>query len=268
MKKNKISVLLTLITVNLAGASISDSLPRYKVSVEKAGSNEIAFKKFRCNPTISLVYENLVQSQGMPYFNKISSSYPELLGFMGEFKKNDLFGGPPLYNYPGVNGISASTVRYVYFLGEILSLFNLQKGCKIVEIGGGYGGQCSVISRLVPFGDYLLIDLDYALPLVEKYLSGLGIQNFRTKPTYDCSLEEEYDLFISNYAISEVDVDSQDEYIREVISLCKRGFIVYNFIKGKSLEVFCDKLKAVGINPSVVEKYDGDSQLIYWGADK
>jgi len=53
----------------------------------------------------------------------------------------------------------------------MIELFGLLDDAKIVEIGGGYGGQCKIIYDCFEPISYLMIDLGELLKLQEKYLN-------------------------------------------------------------------------------------------------
>ena len=191
------------------------------------------------------------------------------------FELNDKIGSPAVQDYPALGKFCPTTLRYIYFTGEILEMFNLESGCKIVEIGCGYGGQCAIISRLVNFSCYELIDLDFVVPLMDKYLNDLQIKNVEPRSMELCGVCKEYDLFISNYGLSECDRDVQEVYIKKIVSRCKRGYITYNYIPGVTLdnhttEDFCDILIQNGINPKVRNETietngEAPNKVIYWG---
>jgi hypothetical protein len=98
----------------------------------------------------------------------------------------------------------------------------------IVEIGGGYGGQCKIITDIFKPRSYTLVDLAEVLPLTQKYLKRLHVKNvrYRTPPQLDS--RQKYDLVISNYAFSECAKNIQDDYIKKLLNRARRGYITYN----------------------------------------
>lgn len=120
---------------------------------------------------------------------------------------------------------------------------------RIVEIGGGYGGQCSVLSRVANFRSYTIFDLDEALALTQRYLDELAIPNVRLVSAF-APKAIDADLVISTYAVSEIDRGSQDEYIDGVLKRARRGYLILNRISAGfgvssySPEDFVDRLES------------------------
>jgi hypothetical protein len=107
-----------------------------------------------------------------------------------------------------------------------------------VEIGGGYGGLCKVISCVVDFKSYTLIDLPSVVRLQRKYLEILGFDKddpdtpVRVVYFYDSEnidVDKEYDICISEYCISEFDIPGQEFYIDNVIGKSKNAYLLINF---------------------------------------
>ena len=65
--------------------------------------------------------------------------------------------------------------------------------------------------------------------------------------------DKEYDLIISNYAISECNKDVQKYYIENILSKSKHGYITHNQFNGYTLNEFVDIIKSFG-NEVVVTK--------------
>ena len=129
---------------------------------------------------------------------------------------NDFYGSPVIHNYNGKR-FSTSTLQYIGVLSNLIKRFGSLDGKNIIEIGGGYGGQCRTIMDMFNIGCYHIIDLPEVCELQRKYCKA---QTY-TKPT-----GHEYDLVISNYALSEI-VDNK-LYIDEVLRKSKHGYITCN----------------------------------------
>jgi hypothetical protein len=256
------------------GGSVTEFIPCYVNDVKDAVEKDSVFNIFRSLNGMRTVYEHVSAEQALNFCSRIEMDYPYLYQYSELFSLNDSIGSPSVIEAKNFGAIAPTTLRYIYFLGEMLDLFSLQNGCKIVEVGCGYGGQCSIISRLVNFEIYKLIDLDYVCPLIEKYLKAVNVENFETMSGSNAILEETFDLFISNYGISECWKKDQDYYLENVIRFCKRGYILYNNCGGGNvytLEEFCARLKKYGLEPKIVKETVStcpSNRLIYWGADK
>ena len=269
------SLVLAAVFINAFASSATERISEYVKVVDFFLSDQEAYKSFRAHPTIRNIYEHVSEEYGLKFKQAIIDQYSYLQDFVPLFELNDQIGSPALQDYPLLGKFCPTTLRYIYFTGEILELFNLESDCKIVEIGCGYGGQCAIISRLVNFSCYELIDLDFVVPLMDKYLSDLQIKNVEPRSMELCGVCSEYDLFISNYGLSECDRDVQEEYIKKIVRRCKRGYITYNYIPGVTLdnhttEDFCDILIENGINPKVRNETietngEAPNKVIYWG---
>ena len=127
-------------------------------------------------------------------------------------------------------------MRYISFGLQILSYirtFNKTE-LSIIEIGGGYGGQCKILFDLCKYSGinirkYTIIDLTEITLLQSKYLQKLNYENVETIPFDGCEkLIDNYDLFISNYALGEFSSDIKNFYINNVLPKCKNYFIAWN----------------------------------------
>lgn len=110
--------------------------------------------------------------------------------------------------------------RYQSHLENIVTHFGSLKWKRICEIGGGYGRLAQMIVEKFNPECYHIIDLPEVCELQQRYLAGQPIESY-TKPT-----GQEYDLCISNYALSEI--PDNKLYIDEVLRKSKNGYITCN----------------------------------------
>ncbi len=129
---------------------------------------------------------------------------------------NDFYGSPKLHNY-GQKKYSTSTLQYIGVLANLINHFGSLNGLRIVEIGGGYGGQCRTIYDMFTPECYHIIDLPEVCELQKKYCQASCF----TEPT-----GQQYDLVISNYALSEIVNNSL--YIEQVVKKSEHGYITCN----------------------------------------
>jgi len=207
-------------------SSLSDDL-ELRGRLRGATSNSVAFAQFRSNVldrTTELNYE-----AGAQYAESLLRMSPTYRQLLPEFRRNDEVGDPTTYQYPEIGRFSADTLRYIKFLSDMESLFGSLNGFHIVEIGGGYGGQCRLImSRFKP-ASYVMIDLPEMLRLAGRYLKSFDLDKVVTfcKSLQRFSLQA-IDLVISNYAVGEMRQSEQDRLLRDVIKRARRGYILYN----------------------------------------
>jgi hypothetical protein len=229
-----------------------------------ASWNNDAFSNFRSNPDYTVVLEHVSFEQGEGYLKLIPADAD-----FAEFKKNDLYGGPTVYSYPGVGEISPTTLRYIKTLYDLEKFFGKLNGAKIFEIGVGYGGQCRLCCKYFNIDKYVLLDIPQVLGLVQRYLMMYPLDaHLMFKTLNECSRDEEIDLVISNYAFTEISRDIQEIYMEKIISKSKRGYITYNEISEGSY----GKNELLSAIPGSVEYPEEPlthpkNCIIVWGAD-
>jgi hypothetical protein len=177
-------------------------------------------KNFKRDPRLTKIFEHASIEQGAAYLSLILKQTPEL--FKHNFT-NDLYGNPYLYEYILEGGyFSPSTLQYIGVLSNLVTKFGSLDGIRIVEIGGGYGGQCRTIMDVFKPACYHIIDLSEVCELQNKYLAN----------TISCSSgfmgygNTQYDLCISNYALSEI--PNNKEYIDKILRKSTHGYITCN----------------------------------------
>lgn len=148
-------------------------------------------------------------------------------------------------------------VRYKYTKILAEKLFGSpMMGVNIVEIGGGYGGQCATIHDDRWIKSYTIYDLPQVQKLQARYLKDFNIQ-----PIFPDGIPEapKHDILISWCAWSELDFKTRIQYVEKVISKADRFIISsnYNFYEDMGI------LASFGILPKVYsdELY---SNIIYY----
>lgn len=209
--------------------SVTDE-PQYKSVCLESYNDDSKFEVFKRNQTYNQVLEHVNKDQGQHYLNNINQNFDDFKNHLDKFKINDIYGGSNKESYSDVGEISPSTLRYIKVLSDLKNLFGDLTNKKIVEIGVGYGGQCCIINSYYTPNEYSLIDLDEVLLLSDKYLNKLNI-NHKIINIKDLeSIDEEFDLVISNYAYSELTKETQDFYYEKIIKKSKNAYITLNFI--------------------------------------
>ena len=140
----------------------------------------------------------------------------------------------------------------------------------MAEIGAGFGGQCYILSQIIPFARYWIYDLPETERLIEKVVSTLSIPNVECLPVEAPFPEERIDLLISNYAFSECDREMQMDYFDRVVKRADRGYMIYNRTGGigaMTPEEFFELLQKNGMKPAILPEpvctYEGNV-LIAW----
>lgn len=242
------NIFLLLSSFLLASTSVSDQA-RYKRVCQEAALNEAVFAHFKTHPDYNWVLEGYPKEVGAEYQKAILEECPALLNNIEIFKDNDRFGGPLRFTYPEIDSIAPTTLGYIYNAGMIDKLLGSWEGKVVCEIGGGYGGQCLILSKLHPFSHYHIFDLKEVNALTEKYLRVNQIDRVTTS-TLDEKIPETIDLLISNYAYAECTPEVRRQYLTEVISRAKTGYMVLN-VSQEENEQMVAELKELGFTVDI-----------------
>lgn len=200
-------------------------LEKYLKVCKAAVYDDQVFDTFKSNPDYREVLEHLSKKLGQVHLDAIKKNNPDIL-LNPNIWLNDAYGSPKLEHY-GDCAASPTTIQYISVASNLKYMFDSLDDFSIVEIGGGYGGQAKIIYDLWNIKKYHIIDLYEATLLQEKYISKFKYNNFAAFPPNDF-VSDDYDLFISNYAVSEVLPEDQYKYVKEVMLKCKRGYITCN----------------------------------------
>ena len=202
---------------------------------ETAANDDESFSIFKQDPVFTSILEHVAPDLGLKYYEWFSLN-KKIIKLLDKFKANDRFGSPTIIDYE-FGSISPSTLRYIKILSD-LSQINLENK-DIVEIGGGYGGQYTVLRQYAKPKSYTFIDLPEVLKLQERYVKEnnldditLNFDDSETLPTM------KPDLVISNYAFSECNAEIQDIYLARIIKNSKRGYILHNSYRGYDVDSF------------------------------
>lgn len=257
--KNTLLIFTALIyffrSTYLESGSLSESSSYPSFCLEASNNSEV-FACFKRNTTYNMILEHVSYDLGLKYLNIIIQQYPELIPFFDSFRENDMIGNPITFNYGEYGFFSPSTLRYIKTAGDLIKKFGDLSKMNVVEIGGGYGGQCKILSCLGMFKNYIIIDLFQCNQLSRRYLRELDVQNVSFIDNKDLSSIPNCDLVISNYAFSEIDSREQEKYLINVIKNAKNGYMIYNFITPHSMPInqFCSYLKKRNVSIEIHEE--------------
>ena len=196
----------------------------YLQACKAAAQGSDFFKTFKNNGAYRHVLEHVSMEEGQQYLDEIEIDYKDKLD---EVKENDLYGTPIQCNYDGIGMISPTTVRYLKNTSDIVNKFGTSFD-SIVEIGGGYGGLCKVMSSFVKFEQYLLLDLEKCNMLSRKYLSHFDLPTMSYQAEEIVNVEDNFDLLISNYALSECNRETQMMYIERFVKKSDKFYLMHN----------------------------------------
>jgi putative sugar O-methyltransferase len=199
----------------------------------RAVEDDEIFAKFKSIQGYKNILEHVTPRQGHEYLEiAMAMSEDALIENIDQFKENDEIGTPDKFSYDKIGKISPTTIRYIKNVFEMATLLQDTAVSRVVEVGGGYGGLCKTLSVVCNFDEYILVDLPEAVEVQRKYLSCFPELFAKCKFISCDDLEEikDVDLFISNYALSECDYDTQVNYYDKLVSNSKFAYIIYNLV--------------------------------------
>jgi len=205
-----------------------ESIRRYKEALRAASEDAEAFKYFRRSPGIREIVEGVPTCVGRGYHDKLLAKVgEEVLEIEWErITENDKHGNPELLELRPHRHAASTTMRYAWNVTDMDAHGVVLDGADVVEVGGGYGGLCRMIHAYHKPRSYTIIDLPEALPLARRYLAEYGIE-----PTLVSCYDYEQvpiDTFISNYALTELTKDVQDDYVNKLMTRAACGYVTFN----------------------------------------
>jgi hypothetical protein len=207
-----------------------------------------------------MILEHVSYRQGLDYLKRINK-----LGIVNndsiiQLAKSDNFGDPWVYYYRDIGWASPTLLRYVSVYSEIETAIGFKSIDSIVEIGIGYGGQARVINELSHVSRYEFYDLRNVQKLAILFLEKV-CPRFSPECLDIENVEHAvFDLVISNYAISELPIDVQKEYLDKVLKPSAHCYLIMNSgatnktgrSSGKlSQEAFLTMLPRLKIQPEI-----------------
>lgn len=202
---------------------------QYENICEQAVADENVFNAFKSRNEYTTILEHVSYELGLEYYKKIVD-YNFSDYFFNKFLENDSIGNTKRFSYAN-RLISPSTLRYIATACDINNKIELQD-LDIVEIGGGYGGQCKILHDMQEFfgsyfKSYTIIDLPSVIKLQEKYLNRLNYKNVNFINYFELK-ESKFDACISNYGFGELVKNIQDNYVDKILKNCTNFYIIYN----------------------------------------
>jgi putative sugar O-methyltransferase len=226
------------------------------------------FRDFRRNKIYNAALEHDSFEQGLEYLQATQQSKSKVLNKIHEFVKNDLVGNPEVFDYEGIGKIAAPTLRYIKILSDLECEFGTLDNFNVCEIGVGYGGMCRIISSYFNIKSYTLVDLKPVLQLAQRYLDHYPLNTTVVYKTMNELQKDSYDLFISNYAFTEIRREIQQVYLEKVVLPAKRGYITYNEINPDDFNSFTKEelielIPQIRIKPEVGILHPKDCTLVW-----
>jgi len=212
---------------NESRTSISD-VPEYVQICKMASESEIILNSFKSCYEYRLVLEHVTRYQGLQYLNFIVNDFT-IVEMMKRISSKEI-GNPLKYPFPFIGDISPTQIRYAKIVRDIKFLFQNLDFNDVIEVGIGNGTLSAQISDYFKVDSYTLVDLPSVINLAKKVLKPYYVQTEYKFINSGESVDKRFDLFISNYAFSELGKESQNFYLEHFIRKSKSGYMLYNHI--------------------------------------
>lgn len=233
-----------------------------------AGSTRV-LRRFRRSPIFEAILEHTSVDQGDEYW-QIARRDSFIAAHAKSLAMGDTCGGPRVHPFGHDVVASPSLMRYLKVAADLHRLFGDLSGMRIVELGGGYGGQARVLTSLFSPERYTIIDLPEVALLQRRYLAESSVDLTRIsfvdgrKP-----VEIRGDLLISNYAVSELARTLQEHYSARLAHF-PMGYVTFNHMTtpgsaGLTAVEFTEPLEGASIEPETPLTGEGNV-LITWGS--
>jgi putative sugar O-methyltransferase len=272
--RNKAIRAISSKSVISADDSKSDSeVSFYVSSVDEINSNPEKFNHFRRIYNYREILEHVTYRLGIEYLKKLKVQNPNLFLNFPKTHPNDLVGQPRKYEFLQGVDISPTTIRYLSVASEIQSIFGSNLSGNVAEIGGGYGGQCSIFQDFFKLSEYAIYDLPNVQRLIDKYLTTLGKSEKVFFPEFGQSSKNPINFAISNYAFSELPRQVQNWYLENVLKYSEAGYMIMNsgrtdFTGRNNGKLSIQEIQAALPGSKLIEeipKTNPDNYVLIWG---
>lgn len=216
--------------------SVMDA-PDYRLFCAQAAQEPETFALFRSDPLYQYGLEHVTDYQARECLRIIKEQSPHFFTYVDRFKTSELVGSPVVAPYDELDVLAPTTVRYIKIASDVERLFGSLDGLSILEIGGGYGGQCKILADLYTFKSYTIVDLPEPLALTQAFLAACNVENVTLLSAEQELPVQDYDLVISNYALSECSMQVQQRYIDQLLRHATRGYLTCNVLPQEQIKV-------------------------------
>ena len=245
------------------GGSVTGDSPEWSSSCALAAESEDYFREFRSSPVFAHNVEGTPRLGGQLLIRKLAKN-PVFLASILLIAKSDLYGSPlKLLKFKSTSGellFSPTTLRYVNNCLNSIGLFGDDIfNQPIIEIGGGYGGECKifndiaqVVTRSTTSLNWTIYDLSTSTGLIKKWIKLFGYTAKFAEIGALVSKPHDNYLVISNGALSEMRGAVLENYFEKIVIPAKRGYFITNFEThstphgGWTTETFLNKLILAG----------------------
>lgn len=216
-----------------------NTISGYTKACLDASENDEIFENFKKIEDYRPILEGAAKGLFDTYLQHIEDLKNSDLFFnnLEKFRINDIVGNPDLYSDSKIGEFSGSTLKFSFNALEIINFIDnhgsgINNIRNVVEIGGGYGGLCLILSGFIDFKSYTIVDLPEVCKLVNKYTKQFPQLDGKVKTIccndVDDNTFDSIDLCIAINSLSECDLETQLSYFSNMISKAKYSYLVRN----------------------------------------
>ena len=213
-------------------------LQKYAHACLKASEDDTLFSRFKQDEGYRPILEGGPRLFFDTYLEDIKehNNADTFFSNLEKFRINDSVGEPDLFEEDSIGKFSGTTIKFSHNAIDILEFIkdhsNINNIKNIVEIGGGYGGLCLILSGFIDFDTYTHVDIPEACKLVERYVAEFPQLKGKVKtiPCNEVTLDtfKNLDLVIGINSINECTRETQLGYFDNIVSKSKLTYIIRN----------------------------------------
>lgn len=241
-----------------------DVLKNYVQVCKEASEQYKVFHSFKQDKRFTAILEHCRVDIAENYIKQIRKDNPNLMK-NNLFFDNDKFCDAKINTFKtefAIINASTSTIQYIGVLSNLIKYVPNLDNLNIIEIGGGYGGQCKIIYDHFSPKSYSIADINEVCQLQKKYTKLFDIDI----KTIDIEKDKDFevDFVISNYALTELKTPLKMKYINEIVLKAKHGYITINrkVVNQDLIDILQSNFKTTIIDDVKGESLD--NCIIYW----
>ena len=213
----------------------------YKIFVDYLKSADVY--NFKKSDKFNFIVEHIDDNQiiyGKDMYNTIKQlNMISLETINNLIKKNDMYGNPvKFFINDEIDSCSPNSIKYIYF--GLLNIRHILKNnltnFNIIEIGGGYGGQCIILLELlklfnIQINKYILIDLDEVVTFQKKYINLHNLEDYCEFLSFEDYKEYTFknnNYLFSSYSLAVLMPNIKNNYYNNLFKYVSNGLIIWN----------------------------------------
>ncbi len=240
-------IVLFLTVISLLGISSAVQADKktdaqeYRHFCSEMSKKDSLFRDFRRQAMMTSILERNNKNTGAECIAYIETNSPTLTCLWDLFRENDRIGNPITVQYLSAGTFSSATLSHVKIAADLQTFFMPIENLKIVEIGGGYGGLCRILTQVFNVKDYTIVDWPEPLQLAKKYLDHYQITTVKylTPDKLDQGIQA--DLVVCSHLFSLFRKDLQERYLEQIIKQTPRGYMICNYVAREGMPTMTPK---------------------------